>query len=152
VKVVRMSEIMHDAQHDFWRPPAVQHEAAAVPAEPVMVEACDHCATEFMVGARYCYVCGATRQVQSGSNPHAWMRYLEFHTIKQALGLPVASLIAFLAGIGCLLAAIVVGAIYAVQNFADFQAIQLWRMQWLLAAVAAFLAGILLKHAKLESK
>ena len=38
------------------------------------------------------------------------------------------------------------GFIYSVQNFADFQAIQFWRMQWLLGAVAAFVAGILLKR------
>jgi hypothetical protein len=148
-----MSEVVRDTQHDFWRPPAVQHEDTVLPvASPTMVEACDDCATEFMVGARYCYVCGAARQAQSSSTPQAWMRYLEFHNIKRAFGLPMTSLIAFLAGLGCLLAALVVGAIYAVQNFADFQAIQLWRMQWLLAAIAAFLAGILLKHATPDSK
>ena len=39
------------------------------------------------------------------------------------------------------------GAIYSVQTLADFQAIQSWRMQWLLAALVAFVAGILLKQA-----
>jgi hypothetical protein len=110
-----------------------------------MVEACDGCGTEFMVGARFCYFCGSPREVRPNSAP-SWTRYFEFHTIQQTLGLHVASLIAFLAGIGCLLAAIAVGFIYSVQNFADFQAIQLWRMQWLLAGVAAFVAGILLKR------
>jgi hypothetical protein len=32
----------------------------------------------------------------------------------------------------------------------DFEAIQLWRIQWLMAACAAFLAGILLKGRKTE--
>jgi hypothetical protein len=59
----------------------------------------------------------------------------------------MASLIAFFAGLGCLLAAVAVGAIYSVQTLADFQAIQSWRVQWLLAALAAFVAGILLKQA-----
>jgi hypothetical protein len=36
--------------------------------------------------------------------------------------------------------------IYSIQNLADFEAVQLWRMQWLLAAIAAFVAGVLLKH------
>jgi hypothetical protein len=35
--------------------------------------------------------------------------------------------------------------VYTVQNLADFQAIQSYRLQWLMAAVAAFVAGILLK-------
>jgi uncharacterized Tic20 family protein len=58
----------------------------------------------------------------------------------------MASLVAFLMGVGCLVAAITVGLIYSVQSFADFQAVQLWRMEWLLAAVAAFVAGLLLKR------
>jgi hypothetical protein len=145
-----MSEVIHDAQHEFWRPPAIaQSEMAAPAAGPALVEACGECGTEFMVGARYCYVCGAARQPRPGSvNTQGWTHYLEFHYIQRAIGLPIASLIAFLLGLGCLLASIAVGFIYAVQNFADFQAIQFWRMQWLLAAIAAFLAGILLKQTR----
>ena len=30
-------------------------------------------------------------------------------------------------------------------NLAEFQAIQMWRIEWLLAATASFVAGILLK-------
>ena len=62
------------------------------------------------------------------------------------LGLPVPALIAFAIGLICFVAAIAVGVIYSVQNFADFQAVQYFRMQWLLAAVAAFAAGILLRR------
>jgi uncharacterized Tic20 family protein len=82
----------------------------------------------------------------SSASPLSWTRYFEFHHIKHALGLPVPSLVAFLIGLGCLLATISVGFIYAVQNFADFQAIQFWRMEWLLAAIAAFVAAILLRR------
>ncbi len=84
---------------------------------------------------------------------HSWtralefLRVLEFQNVKEWLGLSMASLIAFFAGLGCLLAAIAVGVIYSVQSLADFQAIQSWRMQWLLAALVAFVAGILLKQA-----
>jgi len=39
----------------------------------------------------------------------------------------------------------------SVQDFTDFEAIQLWRIQWLMAACAAFLVGILLKSRKSES-
>ena len=38
-----------------------------------------------------------------------------------------------------------VGMIYSVQTFNDFHAVQLYRMQWLLGAIAAFVAGVLLK-------
>jgi cytosine/uracil/thiamine/allantoin permease len=54
--------------------------------------------------------------------------------------------VAFLIGVACLLAALMVGVIYNIQNFGDFQAVQFWRVQWLLGAVAAFAGGILLKR------
>ena len=38
-------------------------------------------------------------------------------------------------------------SVRTIQNFSDFQAIQLWRIEWLLGAVALFLAGILLRGA-----
>jgi uncharacterized membrane protein (DUF485 family) len=71
---------------------------------------------------------------------------LEFHRVKDWFALSTASLIAFLIGIGCILAAIIISTIYSVQNLSDFEAIQLWRIEWLLAALAAFVAGILLKR------
>lgn len=74
-----------------------------------------------------------------------FLEALEFHSVKEWFGLSTASLAAFLLGVGCVFAALTVGLLYSVQNFADFQAIQLWRIEWLLAAVAAFVAGILLK-------
>jgi hypothetical protein len=77
-----------------------------------------------------------------------YLRVLEFQNLKDLLGLGTASLIAFVIGLGCLSAAVLVGWLYSVQNFADFQAIQFWRMQWILAAAAAFLAGILLKRSR----
>ena len=142
-----MSEVIRDAQHDFWRPPVVPQSAG-----PVMVEVCDGCGTEFMVGARFCHVCGSARQAQAtAATGSSWMRVLEvlgvfeFQNVRRWLGLSMASLVAFFVGLGCLLAVVAVGVVYSVQNLADFQALQSYRMQWLLAAVAAFVAGILLK-------
>ncbi len=80
----------------------------------------------------------------------AWMRYLHFHEIKSWVGLPTASLIAFLAGLGCVAGALGVSLFYRASNLAEFQAIQLWRIEWLLAATAAFVAGILLKKSGTE--
>jgi len=107
-----------------------------------------------MVGARVCHVCGGSRATKAAAGPiPVWMqpleflKALEFQSVKDWLGLSPASLVAFFVGMGCVLAAMAVGLIYSVQSLADFQAIQLWRLEWLLAAVVAFVAGILLKHA-----
>lgn len=144
-----MSEVVHNTPQEFWRPPVVQAEAVA----PALVEVCDRCETEFIAGARFCHVCGATREAKVHAHGVPWaralelLRVLEFQNVKDRLGLSTASLIAFLGGVGCVLAAILVGLIYSVQSLADFQAIQLWRIQWLLGALVAFVAGVLLKNA-----
>jgi hypothetical protein len=74
-----------------------------------------------------------------------WLHYLHFHEIKRWVGLPTAALVAFMIGIGCVAGALGVSFFYKASNLAEFQAIQMWRIEWLLAATASFVAGILLK-------
>jgi hypothetical protein len=73
-----------------------------------------------------------------------WLRYLHFHEIKRWAGLSTGSLIAFIIGIACVAGALLVGLLTA-KTYVDWQAIQFYRAEWLLAATAAFVAGILLK-------
>jgi hypothetical protein len=74
----------------------------------------------------------------------AWIHYLHFHEIQRWIGLSTASMIAFVIGLGCVAGALVVGLITA-KTVVDWQAIQYYRVEWLLAATAAFVVGILLK-------
>jgi len=74
----------------------------------------------------------------------AWLHYLHFHEIKRWIGLPTASLIAFIIGLGCVAGALLAG-LFTVKTLVDWQAIQFYRGEWLLAATASFVAGILLK-------
>ena len=53
--------------------------------------------------------------------------------------------VAFMIGLGCVGGALGVSFFYHASNLAEFQAIQMWRIEWLLAATASFVAGILLK-------
>lgn len=80
----------------------------------------------------------------------AWLRYLHFHEIKRWIGLPTPSLIAFIIGLGCVAGVIGVSLFFKASNLAEFQAIQMWRIEWLLGATASFVAGILLKKADRE--
>jgi hypothetical protein len=41
--------------------------------------------------------------------------------------------------------ALAVSVFFSVRTMLDWQAIQLWRIEWLLASIAAFLVGMLLK-------
>jgi len=145
-----MSDIVRDVQQDFWRPPLAKQSA-----EPVMAEACRRCGTEFMVGAAFCHICGQGRHRASATPADSWtsqlgfLRVLEFGSIKKWFGLPMASLCSFLVGVSFLIVALSMGLI-SVHDNTDFEAIQLWRIQWLMAACASFLAGILLKTRKAE--
>lgn len=99
------------------------------------------------MGAGFCHVCGSARgtDIPVGRSP-GWTHYVQFHQIKRFFGLSVASLMAFLIGVGCTLAALLVGFIFSANSVLDWQAVQVWRIEWLLAAVACFVAGILLRR------
>ncbi|HXY13742.1 MAG TPA: hypothetical protein VEI26_04500 [Terriglobales bacterium] len=142
-----MSEVMHNEAHEFWRPPVMPETRSEV-----MAGTCE-CGTEFIMGARFCHVCGAARVARgSSSAARTYARYaellkaVEFHRLQEWVALPTASFAAFLTGMACLLAAVMVGIVYSAQNVADFQAIHLWRIEWLLGALAAFVVGVLLKR------
>lgn len=73
-----------------------------------------------------------------------WLHYLHFHEIKSWIGLSTGALIAFVIGLACVAGSLLVGLLTA-KTLVDWQAIQLYRIEWLLAATAAFVAGTLLK-------
>jgi hypothetical protein len=140
-----MSEVAHNTERDFWRPPAVAVESSGATS---MVEVCA-CGAEFVPGARFCHACGATRSSEASPlKARGWARYLEFNNIQTVLGLGTPSLLAFVLGLLCLIAAVAVGFIFSAQTVLDWQAVQMWRIQWLLGSVAAFGAGCLLKKSQ----
>ncbi|HYL12757.1 MAG TPA: hypothetical protein VEV41_06965 [Terriglobales bacterium] len=141
-----MAEVIQNAENEFWRAPMAVGSTAQAPAGQTFVEACDRCSTEFVMGAAFCHVCGAPRHPQPVIvASRSWTRYLEFHFIQDRLGLPTTSFVAFFLGVGFLLAAAITGFIFSASTVLDWQAVQLWRIEWLLAAIAAFVAGILLR-------
>ena len=137
-----MAEIAHQA-HEFWRPPLAASEALVNPDRSATCP----CGTEFIVSSLYCHACGASRPdfgVRSA-------RKLEIPGIAELtrlgarLGLTPLCLIPFLLGVFCLVAAVAVSLFFSARTVLDWQAIQLWRIEWLLASVAAFVAGAVLK-------
>jgi hypothetical protein len=142
-----MPDSANHVEQEYWQPPV--HAERAEPARVVVreeQEVCPRCNTEFVLGSRFCYVCGREREPQGSSSTPAAIRFLDFHLIRNALGLTIGSLVAFIFGIACVIAAVVTGFIYTAQTVLDWQAVQVWRLEWLVAAIAAFAAGILLKR------
>jgi cytosine/uracil/thiamine/allantoin permease len=66
-------------------------------------------------------------------------------SLGERLGLTTTATIAFLVGLICGVGALTVGVFFSARTLLDWQAIQLWRIEWLLAAIAAFVVGLLLK-------
>jgi hypothetical protein len=146
-----MAEVLQNtpvqrAQHDFWRPPSATHEAGS---QQQLGEVCDRCATEFILGSRFCHNCGATRP-ESGETIrlHHKAGIFPLAGLGNRLELSTGALIAFLFGIACMIGAATIGFVFSTRTLLDWQAVQLWRIELLLGAVAAFVAGSLLRPAR----
>jgi len=127
----------------YWTPPVENGHS-----EPVRrpVELCGKCGTEFIIGSRFCYVCGHERIGLSRKTARAgWLKFLRLSSLSARFGLAPAPLIAFTVGAICVLCAVAIGLIYSPTTNLEWQAIQIWRVEWLMAATAMFLAAILLK-------
>ena len=69
----------------------------------------------------------------------------ELAALGERLGLTTPATVAFLVGLLCVLGALAVSVFFSARTLLDWQAIQMWRIEWLLAAIAAFVVGLLLK-------
>lgn len=139
-----MANAIQDVKQEYWRPAI---DARRVVADPVRSDATCECGAEYLMGARYCHICGADRVPDMGLRPHGFnfVEWLDFATIRQRTGFGTASLVLFVVGLACAFAALSVGFVYTANTVLDWQAVQLWRIEWLLGAAVAFLAAIALK-------
>lgn len=137
----------YEERQEFWKPVvATRHEQEQSSAAVVTEQVCQECGTDFVVGSRFCYVCGADRNVNLSDATVTGIRaWIDFASLRDTLGLTNASLVAFILGCACVIAAVVTGLVFTATTLLDWQAVQLWRIEWLLAAVAIFAAGVLLK-------
>lgn len=140
-----MGEVANQVQHEFWRPP-MKPAASDAAASQEYIETCRRCGTEFIVSSRFCHACGATRpELNATARVMELPGLAELTSLGERLGLTTASLIAFLVGIVCIVGALAVGVVFGARTLLDWQAVQIWRIEWLLGAISAFVAGALLK-------
>ena len=134
----------YEDRQEFWKPvasPRAEHETTQV-----REQTCASCGTDYVLGSRFCHVCGADRQVNlSDTAIDADGSSIFTTSIREAMGQNTASMVTFILGVACVIAAIFTGFVFTANNLLDWQAIQIWRTEWLLAAVALFVAGLLLK-------
>ena len=131
-----------ETRQEFWRPAQEQlhsHPSASTPM-------CAKCGADYVIGSRFCHVCGAGRdeRVRSGSSTVAGKLAIVAR-LPEFLKLNVLSTVLFVAGIFCAITAVAVGYIYSAQTLVDWQAVQIWRIEWMLGSLIAFVAALLLK-------
>jgi hypothetical protein len=142
-----MEQVAEKIQQEYWRPAVPTNRTQEISHDiRTRVEVCENCGTEFVVGSRFCHVCGGERQAVQSTN--RWTEVLDFDNIRHALGFSTGALIAFIVGVICVLAAVMTGFIYSANTLVDWQAVQTWRIEWMLAAMVAFVGGILLNKSE----
>jgi hypothetical protein len=134
----------YEGRQEFWKPIVASHAGGAHP-ESESRNACWKCGAEAVLVGQFCHVCGSDRTAVRRLSPRGLASWFDFASVREALGLGTPSLVAFILGCGCVVAAAIIGFVFTASTLLEWQAIQLWRIEWLLAAVALYGAGLLLK-------
>jgi hypothetical protein len=144
-----MAEYTKQLSQDYWRPaPSAgkefQTQGLHAPGSPAY---CTICGTQYAAGARFCHLCGLTREDDPHTNKRAGliMDRLDLEHIRERTGLSTISLALVSVAAIFLLATAMTGFVYNTSTIAEWQAVQTWRIEWLLAAAVALLAAILFK-------
>jgi hypothetical protein len=105
---------------------------------------CAICGTPYASGAHFCHTCGLGRDI-AVKKRNALKAWLDLDAIRVRLGLSTPAMVFVLMAAIFALAAVMTGLVYDTSTLAQWQSVQIWRIEWLLAAVAALLAAILFK-------
>ena len=141
-----MSEGARNLTEEYWRPvQPPRMEMSGMAAETL----CINCGSEYAVGARFCHVCGNEREPELKLNRQSRLTdWIDFAQICDRLGLSAIALVFAILGFACVIGAIFVGIVYTANTVLDWQAVQVWRIQWMLGALVAFAIAILLNKKK----
>jgi len=93
----------------------------------------------------FCHVCGALREPLTEPS-WRWTQCFEIDSLRQKTG-PQPGLAAAISSrpVRALWGAILSGVIYRADTMLEWQAVQTWRIEWMLASAVALLAALLLK-------
>lgn len=141
-----MSEGTRNLTQEYWRPAQPPRaETRGMQAETL----CSNCGSEYALGARFCHVCGSEREPEMHIARHRRIsEILDFDGICERVGMNAVALVLTVIGAACVLGALLVGVIYTANTVLDWQAVQVWRIQWMLGAAVAFIAAILFNRKK----
>jgi hypothetical protein len=140
-----MASAAKSTSQEYWRP-ANPDVARVIPS---LRGICWHCGMDYTPGARYCHSCGVSRETPNvehfprGKEPE---KENDLSGVFRRFGFSPSTVVFLVTALACALAAVMTGVVYREETLVDWQAVQTWRIEWLLGAVVALLAGILLRH------
>src|SRR4051812_30181496 len=86
-----------ESRQEFWRPAQEQLHAA-----PTSTPMCAKCGADFVIGSRFCHVCGAGRDERAHSRAVSFAERMGLVArLPEVLDLPIASTILFALGVFC---------------------------------------------------
>src|SRR5436305_13933409 len=102
-----------ETRQEFWRPAQEQLHASPIASIPL----CAKCGAEYVIGSRFCHVCGAGRDERARSQSSTFPNKLkQIARFPELLNLSIASTVLFALGAFCAVASIAVGFIYSAQT------------------------------------
>lgn len=142
-----MASTAERTSQEYWRPS--NPEIARV--IPSIRGICWSCGADYTPGARFCHSCGRTRdglRPEAAPEPETKTAEENAMTLVRRLGLSIPCAVFLVMGLAFALTALMSGVVYREDTLVDWQAVQMWRIEWLLASAVSLLAGILLKRTK----
>jgi hypothetical protein len=143
-----MADFTRELSQEYWRhapSPGNQFQPRGFQTHGTE-EFCATCGTQYSAGARFCHLCGLGREEDLPvAKQSAITDWLGFEHIREHFELSTTSLVLVLAAALFMLATVMTGLVYNTSTIAEWQAVQTWRIEWLLAAVVALLAAMLFK-------
>lgn len=140
---LRMSQVTQTVSQEYWRP---SNSAAARLLKAPMGEPCPSCGVDYYPAAQFCHCCGHEREQQTRTQNLALADYFDLSVLRRRLGLSPICMLCLIAGAVCIAIAAMLGMLYKAQTSLEWQALQMWRIEWLWGAAGVLLAGILLKN------
>jgi hypothetical protein len=141
-----MAEFSREKSQEYWRPVSASGSPLQKLGGPQSAEFCTICGTQFSPGGRFCNQCGLNRYADLHAKKRSpLLEWIDMDGIHERTGLSTISMVLVILAGFFALATVMTGMVYNTATIAEWQAVQTWRIEWLLAMLASLLAAILFK-------
>jgi len=143
-----MADISRELSQEYWRQAPTPGKDFQTPGfnSQGSQAFCTVCGTPYAAGALFCHLCGLGREKDlRAEKPGLNLEWLDFDRIREQTGLSTVPLVLVLLATLFMLATVMTGLIYDTSTIAEWQAVQTWKVEWLLAAIATLLGAMLFK-------